>query len=86
MSVDVDAALGGAEALELVVVLVSVPGFSMSICLSCCACIMCIFSGEQMALLCAAPLLQNIVLLGKIVQQSGGRASRCVVVLVGFPL
>ena len=51
MSAEADAALGGAEALVLVVVLVSVSGlFDMPLCLSCCACILCISAREQMAL------------------------------------
>ena len=87
MSADADAALGGSEALVLVLVLVSVSGlFDMPLCLSCCACILCISSREQMALLYVATLLPKIVLLGKVEQQSGGRASRCVIVSVDCPL
>ena len=86
MSANVGAALGRAEALELVVVPSYVSGFLMSPRLSCSACIMCISSGEEVALLCAAPLLPKIVLLGKVEQQSSVRVFGCVVVFVGCPL
>ena len=46
MSADANAVLGGADALVLVVVLLSVSGLSdMLLCLSCCACILCIPAG-----------------------------------------
>ena len=87
MSTDADAALGGAEAMVLVVVPSFVSGFSVvPLCLSCCACILCISGREQLAMLCVATLLPNIVLLGKVEQQTGGRAVLRLVVSVGCPL
>ena len=63
MSAVADAAVGGAEALVLVVVPTYVSGFSdMPLCHLCCACVLCISSGEHVALLCTATLLPEIML------------------------